>query len=271
MRLRKMHLILLFLLINTAQPFSFAGSQQTPAELTIGTHELIPFAKKVEKYAASKGARVFIIARLGTPKSELPENIEFTHVGIAVYSEIETRSGALLQGYAIHNLYQNPNDLGVSHLITDYPLDFFMGAAELKAGVIIPTRALQKKLLESLELGLNKQLHNPKYSVIANPYSTKYQNCTEHILDIIFSSIYGTDDLAQIKANQHAYFKSQEIKVPPFKRMLAPMFSQEISTSDHSEEIKTTTFTTIVEFLHDYALAKSSVVIDKFEVRPFGS
>ncbi|MFT6123601.1 MAG: hypothetical protein ACJAWS_002759, partial [Oleiphilaceae bacterium] len=109
----------------------------------------------------------------------------------------------------------------------------------------------------------NKQLHNARYSIIANPYSQNYQNCTEHILDVIFSSIYGIDEIVQIKANEQAYFKAQEIKISPLKRLLAPMVSSEISTSDHEGPIQTATFSTIAQFLNDYALAESSVVIDK--------
>ena len=267
MRLKRFHFVLVFLLFCMAHSSSFAGSRQTMTVGSILSHELIPFAKKVERYAASKGARVFLIARLGSPKSELPEDIEFTHVGLAVYSEIKTSTGEVLKGYAIHNLYQNANELDVSDLIIDYPLDFFMGAAELKAGIIIPTLQLQQKLLASIESGVNKRLHNAQYSVIANPYSSNYQNCTEHILDIIFASIYGIDEVAQIKANERAYFKAQQINISPLKRVLAPMLSSEISISDHKGEIKTATFSTIAKFLNDYSLAESSVVIDNTGVR----
>jgi hypothetical protein len=249
---------------------SFAGSKQVVTDGLISPQELVPFAKKVEQYAASKGARIFLIARLGSPKSELPDDIEFTHVGLAVYSDITTRTGEVVRGYAIHNLYQNADDLSVSNLVMDYPVDFFMGVAELKAGIIIPTLQLQQKLLASLESGVNKRLHNANYSIIANPYSSSYQNCTEHILDIIFSSIYGIEDHAQIKANEQAYFKPQDIKISPFKRLLAPMLSSEVSVSDHQGEIKTTTFSTIAKFLNNYALAESSVVIDNSGVHLLG-
>jgi len=267
MRLKSLYFVLVVLFLCTAHSPSFAGSRQVLAASEIPSVELISFAKKVEKYAASKGARVFLIARLGSPKSELPENIEFTHVGLAVYSEIKTITGEMLKGYAIHNLYQSANDLGVSDLIIDYPLDFFRGVSELKAGIIIPKLQLQKKLLASLEEDVNKQLHNARYSVIASPYSSNFQNCTEHTLDIIFSSIYGIYDVAQIKANERAYFKAQEIKLSPLKRMLAPMLSNEISISDHKGKIKTATFSTIAKFLKNYSLAESSVVIDNSGVR----
>lgn len=262
MRLIKVHCILVLLLTLILHSPSYAGSRQTEETAIWPSHQLIPFAKSVEKFAAAEGARVFLIARLGSPKSELPEGIAFTHVGLAVYSKITTHTGDVVTGYAIHNLYQNTDDLAVSNLAIDYPLDFFAGVSELKAGIIIPTQPLQEKLLESLATGVNKQLHNSHYSIIANPYSPIFQNCTEHILDILFASLYGTNEIAQIKVNQQAYFKAQEIKISPLKRLLAPMVTSEISTSDHNGPIKTATFTTIAKFLSDYALVKTTVVID---------
>ena len=269
MRIKSTYYLCVFLLLCIAHSISFAGSQQNTVDGVFSAEKLAPFAKKIEKYAASKGARVFIISRLGSPKSDLPENIEFTHVGLAVYSEIKAKDGQLLKGYAIHNLYQNAQDLSVSNLVIDYPMDFFMGVAALKAGVIIPKIQLQKKLLASITTGVNKQLHNANYSIIANPYSLSYQNCTEHLLDILFSSIYETNDHAQIKANEKAYFKAQKIKVSPFKRLLEPMISSEISVSDHEGDIKTATFSTLAKFLNDYDLTQEAVVIDNLGVSLF--
>jgi len=170
-------------------------------------------------------------------------------VALAVYSTIQSQQGEILKGYAIHNLYQNPRDLSLSQLVMDYPVDFFLGAVELKAGIIIPTPRLQQKLLLTLEQGLNQQLHNPQYSIIANPFSPTFQNCTEHLLDLLFAAIYSTDSLAQIKANQRAYFKPQDIEISPFKRLLAPVFNADIHMQDQGKSIQVATFSTIGRFM----------------------
>jgi len=256
-------IILILLFFCAAHSPLYAGSQQAPSQSIVKLEDVLPFAKRIERYAAQKGARVFIIARLGSPKSDLPEGIDFTHVGLAVYSNIQTSEGETIKGYAIHNLYQDSQILDVSYLVTDYPVDFFMGAIELKAGILVPSPALQIKLLQSLESGRNTKLHNSHYSIVSNPYSMTYQNCTEHILDLLFASIYETDSVPQIKANQQAYFSAHAIKVSPFKRLLAPMFSSDIKMGDHRDVIQITTFTTISKFLHDYGLAASYAVIDK--------
>ncbi len=262
----KVWMVLFCLLVHSPL---YAGSQQRTHQSNFNIEDVVPFAKQVERYAANKGARVFIIARLGSPKADLPEGIEFTHVGLAVYSDIKISDTETVQGYAIHNLYQDPNALDVSRLVLDYPVDFFMGAVELKAGILIPTPKLQRKLLQSLTLGRNVKLHNASYSIVSNPYSSTYQNCTEHILDLLFSAIYDTDSIPQLKANQVAYFKAQMIRVSPFKRLLAPMFSADIKMEDQGAILQVATFTSISKFLNDYGLLTANVLVDSHGVKEF--
>lgn len=107
-------LLLLGLLIQPAQ----AGSRHPNTASAFSTSRVAVFAKKVEKYAASKGARVFLIARLGAPQADLPEGVQFTHVGLAIYSSITTADGKEVHGYAIHNLYQKAADLAHSELLS---------------------------------------------------------------------------------------------------------------------------------------------------------
>ena len=209
----------------------------------------------VEKYAAKQGARAFIIARVGQPKSKLPKGIDFTHTAIAVYSDITLADGQKAKGYAIHNLYQDADNGGKSALVTDYPVDFFWGAHELKAGIIIPTPELQAKIIDVIATGKNKRVHNPKYSLIANPFNNKYQNCTEHTLNVINSAIYQTTDMKQLKANAKAYFQPQRVKVSGFKLALGGLFADGITTKDHKGKVKTASFGSIGRYLTEYKLA----------------
>ncbi len=159
--------------------------------------------------------------------------------------------------------------LEVSRLVLDYPVDFFMGAVELKAGILIPTPQFQHKLLQSLAMNRNAKLHNTHYSIVSNPYSSTYQNCTEHILDLVFAAIYDTDSVPQLKANPRTYFKAQTIRVSPFKRLLAPMFSADIKMGDQDEVLQVATFTSISRFLNDYGLLAASALIDSQGIKEF--
>lgn len=251
MRLFSMLIFGLLCSISLYQPV-FAGSSQAGGEAFFEPEKIIGFAKKVEKFLAANGARVAIIARVGRDRESLPEGINFTHTAIAVYSKIQTADGRTIPGYAIYNLYQKSDKPDQSELLQDYPVDFFAGVQVLEAGIIIPTPELQIRLLKIIGSETNKKLHNPKYSVIANPFTLNLQNCTEHTLDILFAAIYETDDIKQIKINEKAYFDPQPVKLNPIKLILGSMFVSDVAISDHPDSPVTVTFTTIGKFLKKF-------------------
>ncbi len=246
-------LTLPLLITHPAQATGFSSASSQAGEVMHFTPEqIIKFAKKVEKTMAEKGAYVAILARMGRPRSELPEGMHFTHVAFAVYSEITTSDGRKVPGYAIHNLYQQNDRLDVSDLMQDFPVDFFSGVAELEAGIIVPSAELQRRLLEVITSPTYAKLHEPHYSVIANPYTLGRQNCTEFVLDVTNAALYRTDDIQKIKANAKANFVAQKVNVNPFKLLLGSMFSQEVSTSDQDGTPVTATFETIGDYLKKY-------------------
>jgi hypothetical protein len=239
---------------------TYAGSaQKTDIQLPIAQVEV--FAKSVEKYAANEGARAFIIARVGRPEAELPKGIKFTHTAIAVYSQISLDSGEKVKGYAIHNLYQKEGERNKSKLVIDYPIDFFWGANTLKAGIIIPNADVQQRMIEVIASGKDKKIHNENYSVIANPFNNRFQNCTEHTLNIINAGVYQTTDIAVLKSSAEQHFQAQRVKINPMKLMLGNLFVDDVSTKDHSGKVKTTTFTTIGKYLQENDLLAKAVVL----------
>ncbi|WJG10814.1 DUF2145 domain-containing protein [Aliiglaciecola sp. LCG003] len=249
------HVLLIFLLVV---PSAWAGSQ-SQAEALHEPEKIIKFAKDVEKYAASKGARAFIIARVGRPEKDLPKGIKFTHTALAIYSNIELTNGEVLQGYAIHNLYQLNGQADKSELVVDYPIDFFWGAQELTAGVLIPSIELQQKLIELIASGNDKLLHNNNYSVIANPFNNQFQNCTEYTLDLINAAIYQTLDMEQLKVNAQAHFKPQKLSTSRFKLMFGSMLMDDVTTKDHKGKVYTATFSSLGRYLQSNQLSDDFV------------
>lgn len=246
-------------IVTIALP-TFAGSAQN-TDVQFSIEAVDKFAKEVELFAAKEGARAFIIGRVGRPVEDLPKGIKFTHTAIAVYSSITLDSGEVVKGYAIHNLYQKEGQLDKSELVIDYPVDFFWGVNNLKAGIIIPTPDLQQRILEVIANGNDKQIHNENYSVIANPFNNTFQNCTEHTLNIVNSGIYQTTDIQQLKSNAKQHFKPQKVKVNPVKLLLGNWFVDDVSTKDHSGKIYTTTFTSIGNYLKNNGLLSKAVVL----------
>jgi hypothetical protein len=214
--------------------------------------EIITFAKKVERTLASKGAHVAILARMGRPLSEMPRGMRFTHVAFVVYSQIQTADGRTLPGYAIHNLYQYDDKPNTSRLVIDYPVDFFSGVAHMEAGILIPSAELQQRLVKLIASPAYASLHEPRYSVIANPYNEGRQNCTEFVLDVINSAIYQTSNVKQLKQVAQKFFVAQTVEINPFKLLLGSVFSAEVTTSDHPSRPMTATFERISDYLLKY-------------------
>lgn len=257
------HLIfIIFTFVLLAQ--AKAGSQQHEATiLPIGDIALL--SKKVERYAAKRGTRVFFIARQGRPTNELPDGVTYTHVSYAVYTNIKTEDGNIVPGYAVYNLYQLKEDPSKSKLAVDFPVDFLAGAHAARVGVIIPRKDLQKRIMDIINSDSYEKLHNPNYSAISNPYNAMYQNCTEHVLDVLNAAIYQTDNIEQLKINTQAHFEAQELKINPFKLFFGALFKSEIKTSDHNGRIKTTTFGSIAHYLYRNDLVDEIAHIKLYE------
>ena len=248
--------VLIGLFIFSCSISSFAASSQANGEVHFSADDVVKFSKQVEKSLAAKGARVFIVSRVGRPVKELPRGFNYTHTGIGVYSIITTTDGKKIPGYTMYNLYQKEEEPNRSELVQDYPVDFFSGVYDLKAGIIIPKPELQKRILEVINSDTYKSLHNPKYSAISNPFNTRYQNCTEHTLDVLNAAIYRTSDITKLKTSSREYFTPQKVRVNPFKMMIGSMFSSDIALSDHDENVATATFTTIGKYLQEYNLVE---------------
>jgi hypothetical protein len=133
-------------------------------------------------------------------------------------------------------------------------------AQELKVGVVIPNEKLQRALLNTLFSDSYKLLHNRNYSVLANPFNNQYQNCTEFVLDTIFSAIYKTTDTDVLKTNIKAYYTPHPIQVGSATLAMAASSNADVSLDDHEGPVSTTTFSTIAKFLIDNSIAKESFV-----------
>ncbi len=160
--------------------------------------------------------------------------------------------GRKLPGYVMYNEYQEGSHPDISDLVQDYPADFFADVARLEAGIVVPSLALQRRLLDTITSPIYARLHDPHYSVIANPYTVGRQNCTKFVLDVITAAIYQTGDLAVIKANERAFFVAQPVNIVPLKLFFGALFNPELSLSDQPGKPVTATFERIADFLMAY-------------------
>lgn len=237
-----------------------AGSSQAGKPL-LPAEQVAAFSDKVQVDLAARGASVAIVARKGRHASELPQGVTYTHVAFWVFSTIKRADGSSYQGYRVYNLYQDADRPTRSSLVQDGPADFFAGAHALETGIIIPDPRLQRKLLKVIASPTYRKLHNTSYSVLANPQTRQFQNCTEHTLDVLMAALYNTNDAAQIKSNITAHFTPQVIKIGGLKRSFAPLASKALTTEDHGPQIRTATFGSILRFMKQNKLVAKSYTL----------
>lgn len=250
-------LLSLALLAGMAAPAAAAAMSSGSTGEIKDASRVIPFAKKVERLLAERGVAVAIVSRVGRDPEDLPDGIAYTHVGLWVYSEITTADGRKVRGYVSHNLYQLDENLDRSALAEDFPAEFFGDVHELKAGVIVPKPELQARLLKVIDSPTYARLHVPDYSLVANPYDWRYQNCTNFIMANLAVAIYGTEDRDRISADLKAHYAPQPVGLNGLERTFGPLFVGGFHTADHDGPLKTSTFGSVARFLQSNDLAEA--------------
>lgn len=253
--------LLLAPLIHTA---AIAGEASQAADTaTLPAARIAAFSKQLENTLAQHGARVAVVARSGRPDKDLPPGVRYTHVAFAVYSMIEMENGTKQPGYAMYNLYQDAQKQRQSYLVQDYPFDFFAAVPTLRSGIIIPAPELQQRLLNTITSSTYQQLHNPVYSLMANPHNNQTQNCTEFTLNVLQASIYQTDDIDFIKRTLTEHFSPYQVKINPLKLAAGALLAEGISLLDHPGPVQTTTFGSLLEYLEKYNLVLHAIELEE--------
>lgn len=224
--------------------------------------EIAAFAKKVERALAERGAHVAVVARMGRDPATMPAGLDYTHVGFWAYGRHKTASGAELPGYSAFNLYQLADAPDRSELKRDLPIEFFASVFELRAAIVVPKPEVQARLVETMSSPLYARLHNPRYSVLANPHRSQFQNCTSFVLDVLLASTLGLDDPVAVRAAARSRFEPQRVGISPAQRLFGGLFVRDVAFADHGEEVRTATFGSIADYMRRADLAE-----DVFEVR----
>ncbi|MEM1163135.1 MAG: DUF2145 domain-containing protein [Pseudomonadota bacterium] len=244
-----------------------AGSSQA-ADPVLAAAEIRDLSRQIEQALAERGAYVALVARTGRDPEDLPKGVRYTHVAFWVYSDLALADGGVVRAYRVHNLYQQADRPHISDLIEDNPVDFVAGAVEPGVGIVIPTVEVQARLIDLLSGPVADDLHNPSYSVLANPDNNRFQNCTEYSLNLLVAALHATGDIGVVKREIAEDFTAQRIRLNPFARAFGPVFLREVRTSDHRGAIRTATFTTIFRYLDALGVVQEAMHLTPDGVAP---
>lgn len=219
---------------------AFAGQsceprEPRPDEVRAG----LQLARKVQHHLDARDAQVAVIGRVGRDLSEY--RLRYSHVGLAIRNDAANRWDVV---HLLNNCGRPDADLynqGLGNFFLD---DLF----RLEAVVLVPKPELQAQLAAAIARGDGRALFEPNYSLIAHPYSTKYQNSNQWVLELAASVAAGGERsraAAHVRMAQDRYQPSV-LHLPPLKRLGARLFAVNTKFDDHSTDEWTSSMYQIV-------------------------
>jgi len=154
-----------------------AGQNCEPKPMTVDeVQRSLDLAQRSMQALDASGAQVAIIARAGQNLSQY--GLRYSHAGFAWRDHPAGR-------WVVVQLL---NDCGTadSALYNDGLGNFFLsGLFQYKAELILPSPEVQQRLAEVLASRTPQRLHEPKYSMLAYAFSTRYQNSNQWALETL--------------------------------------------------------------------------------------
>jgi len=200
-----------------------------PAPVT--AHKALQLALHTRDALETSGAEVALVGRVGRDMSK--HGLRYSHMALALRDHPKGRwflTHMLNEcGTAVSSLY----DEGLGNFFLDDVFDF-------EAIVVIPSRALQARLLAVAATPLPLALHQPNYSLIAHPYSARHQNSNQWVLEQIAAAMAPPGAVTRRMEAQHwlraSGYAPSEIRVAPIERIGARLFASNVYFDDHTSE-----------------------------------
>ncbi|WP_425525237.1 DUF2145 domain-containing protein [Xanthomonas hortorum] len=224
----------------------------TPATLAA----MFDMAKSTQQALdALDGAQVVLLARGGQDLSRY--GLKHSHLAFALRED----DGTWRVKHLLNHCKSDTSELyceGLSNFIGESALN-----ADLRVGVLAP--ALQQRLRTLLQdpATLAHTLHEARYSMIAYPFSTEYQNSNQWVLEVLAAALAATDAQAatpvQDRRSAQAWLKRNgyqptRLHIDLSKRIGARFFVANAAVTDHpaSERISGNYSVITVESVFDF-------------------
>lgn len=212
-----------------------AGTSCEEVVASAGTmQKALELARRVTDKLDESGSRVALVARVGQDLSKY--KLRFSHLGFVVRNHPEG------QWSVVHDLNLCGTD--ASQLYVQGVGNFFSDDLhEYEAAILVLPAELQKKLEAVLVSAVQmKRLHEPKYSAVAYPFNTLYQNSNQWALEVLASVMAPEGDVAtRVEAQKwlkEAGFEPTLLKIPALTRLGGRMFKANVAFNDHPDEYR---------------------------------
>ncbi|MBL8525460.1 MAG: DUF2145 domain-containing protein [Betaproteobacteria bacterium] len=198
----------------------------------------------------NSGASLALIGRAGQNLSRY--GVRYSHFGFV------WRDHPKGKWRVVHQLNECGTDR--SEIYDEGLANFFMDDLwRMEAVILIPNAQTQERLAGLLAARKHLDFHNAHYSMVAYPYSTRYQNSNQWALEIIAAA--GSRDIPVTNREQAqqwlklAGYQPTELKLDTLTRLGARMTKANVAFDDHpgelrwSDRIRTVTVDSVFSFV----------------------
>lgn len=252
-------LIVWLILLCPLHLYAGSGCEQgelTPEQLRNG----MTMAYRTWQVLEGSNAKVAIVSRVGSDLSE--HGLRYSHLGLVMRDHPK---GKWIFTHELNRCATNSSalfDEGLGNFYLDNPYQY-------ESLITVPDMELQQKLAELMLGAMPMKMHEAKYSMIAHPFSTKYQNSNQWVLELIAVALADKGVVNNRKQAQD-FLKQQNYQPDPIaisavKRLGAGLFSSNVEFDDHSwseqrdKSYQVVTVRSLVRFLEQ----KGRVILKK--------
>jgi hypothetical protein len=185
----------------------------------------------VRERLEQSGASVAYIARAGIDLREY--GLVYSHLGLAWRDHPKGR------WFTFHLM--NPCNTDKSELADHSLEDFYkVELFTYDALVAVPSPEVQLRLLKAFFSPLAATLHHPVYNMISYPFSTRYQNSNQWVLEVS-AAAFGPENLIQNRYQAQGWLKENGYEptlayISRLRRLGAQAVSPHIHFDDHTDE-----------------------------------
>ena len=183
----------------------------------------------------ASGADVVVLARAGQDLSKY--QLRYSHMALAWRDHPQGR------WLVVHEL----NECGTaqSSLYNEGLGNFFMDDIFMyETLIMVPSQETQQQLARLLASNTPKRLHEGHYNMLAYPFSTKYQNSNQWVLETLAAASNAPGEI-ETRGEAQTWLRSasyapQTLSIPAATRLGARMFRANIAFDDHPFERRMT-------------------------------
>lgn len=207
-------------------------------------------AIKTREALDASGAQVALLGRVGQDLSKY--NLRYSHMAFAWRDHPQGR------WLTVHEL--NKCGTAESALFNEGLANFFFDDMfAWDALIVTPSPEVQAKLVAELtQTNTLKTLHQPRYNMLAYPYSTKYQNSNQWVLEVLADAMQKPQQPSRIESQKwlrQAGYKPSNLHIMTLTRLGARMFKANVAFDDHPTgdrilgKIEAATVESVTDFL----------------------